>query len=79
MDEIMRVGVTAIKNAQEKLSGTEMASLALVVALASMNGAEDAEVEAAIDALIPQVAGDAGDKVKKRQAAKTIAGLILRE
>jgi len=67
----------AIKTAQETLPRQDVEALTLLLLLGSMHGAEAAEVEAAIEALIPSKS--AGNSEVLRKAPKTIAQMVLRE
>jgi len=76
MGQSIKVDVEAIKKASEALTAAEMASLTVLLTLASKRHVELPELLEAINALIPE---GSSNKDAARQAAIIIAEMMLRE
>jgi len=76
MGQSIKVDVEAIRKASEALTAAEMASLTVLLTLASKRHVELPELLEAINALIPE---GSSNKDAARQAAIIIAEMMLRE
>jgi hypothetical protein len=77
MGQSIKVDVEAIRKASEALTAAEMASLTVLLALASKRHVELPELLEAIHALIPEGSSNKDDAA--RQAAIIISEMMLRE
>jgi hypothetical protein len=76
MGQSIKVDVEAIRKASEALTPAEMASLTILLTVASKRHVELPELLEAINALIPE---GSSNKDAARQAATIIAEMMLRE
>ena len=76
MGQSIKVDVEAIRKASEALTAAEMASLTVLLTLASKRHVELPELLEAIHALIPE---GSSNKDAARQAAIIISEMMLRE
>jgi len=76
MGQSIKVDVEAIRKASEALTAAEMASLTVLLTLASKRHVEPPELLEAVHALIPK---GSSNKDAARQAAIIISEMMLRE